>query len=284
MLDHFHSKLVEQEWLKWKGYPIDWKHPRDLNEKIQWLMCFSDTTMWSLCADKYRVREYVESKGLGDLLVPLYGVWEKAEDVDFESLPDKFVIKCNHDSGSYHIVDKAKGFDPAAIRADLAAHLRIKYGYVHGEMYYNRIRPCIIAEKMLELSGTTEKSMVDYKIWCFDGNPYSIMVCSDRGSDGLSLNIYDKSWNVHPEVSVFSDHYKDGRGRVPKPECLDQMLSAAAVLSKGFPEVRVDFYEAGGQLYFGELTFSSLCGKMEYYTEDYLKELGRQCVLPFEKK
>ena len=135
MLDHFHAGLVEREWLKWKGYPIDWDNPRDLNEKIQWLMCFSDTSKWSDCADKYKVREYVKSKGLGDILVPLYGVWKKAEDIDFDSLPEKFVIKCNHDSGSCRIIDKSKDFDPEAVRADLAAHLKVKYGYVHGEMY-----------------------------------------------------------------------------------------------------------------------------------------------------
>ena len=280
MLDHFHSKLVEREWLRWKGYPIDWDNPRDINEKIQWLMCFSDTSLWSVCSDKYKVREYVASKGLADILVPLYGMWTNVEDIDFDSLPDKFVIKCNHDSGSCMIIDKSEGFDPAAVRSTLAAHLKVRYGYVHGEMYYNRIVPRVVAERKLEQVSGVGNSMIDYKIWCFDGKPYSIWACYDRTSEGTYVNIYDLDWNVHPEVSVFTDHYRDGEGKVPRPECLDRMLSAAARLSEGFPEVRVDFYEAGGRLYFGEMTFASLCGKMDFYTQDYLEELGRQCVLP----
>lgn len=280
MLDHFHFKLVEREWMRWKGYPIDWDNPRDINEKIQWLMCFSDTSLWSVCSDKYKVREYVASKGLADILVPLYGTWTNVEDIDFDSLPDKFVIKCNHDSGSCMIIDKSEGFDPAAVRSALASHLKVRYGYVHGEMYYNRIVPRIVAERKLEQASGVGNSMIDYKIWCFDGKPYSIWACYDRTSEGTYVNIYDLDWNVHPEVSVFTDHYRDGEGKVPRPECLDRMLSAAARLSEGFPEVRVDFYEAGGRLYFGEMTFASLCGKMDFYTQDYLEELGRQCVLP----
>ena len=286
MLDHFPSRIIDHDWRKWKGYPVDWKHPRDINEKIQWLICHSDTSLWSVCADKLRVRDFVRSRGLEDILIPLYGVWEKAEDIDFDSLPDKFVIKCNHDSGSYHIVDKkAPGYDPEAIRADLGQHLKVKFGYRGGEMYYNRIKPCILAEQFLEQDkvGTTSIP-VDYKIWCFDGKPYSVWACYDRSSEGTYVNLYDLDWNVHPEVSVFTDHYRDGQGKVPKPVCLGRMLEAASILSKGFPEVRADFYVAGGKVYFGELTFASLSGKMDFYTDAYLEELGRQCVLPERKK
>ncbi len=280
MLDCCHWKIVDREWVATKGYKVDWENPRDINEKIQWLMCFSDTSLWSLCADKYRVRDYVKAKGFGDMLVPLYGVWDKASEIDFDILPEKFVLKCNHDSGSTVIIDKAAGFDESAVRRGLAAHLRAKYGYVHGEMYYNDIRPCIMAEKYLEPESSVSASQVDYKIWCFGGKPYGILTCHGRTRDSVCLNAYDLEWNVHPEWSVFSEHYRDGRGELPRPAHLDEMLSAASVLSEGFPEVRVDFYEVGGRVYFGELTFSSLCGKMTYYTEDYLRELGRQCILP----
>jgi len=281
MLDHFHHILVDQEWMKWKGYKVDWDNPRDINEKMQWLICFSDTSKWSLCADKIRVREYLESKGLGDLSIPLLGVWDRAEDIDFESLPDKFVVKCNHDSGSYHIIDKRLGFDEEAVRSDLAAHLKTKYGYARGEMYYNSIKPRVLAEPFLPPDdwGLTG-SPVDYKIWCFDGRPYSVWACYGRTKDFTYVNIYDLDWNVHPEVSVFNEHYRDGKGAVPRPACLDEMLKAAASLSEGFPEVRVDFYISGGKLYFGELTFATLQGKIDFYTQEYLEELGRQCILP----
>lgn len=281
MLDHFRRYLVDRDWLKWKGYKVDWDNPRDINEKIQWLICFSDTSMWSLCSDKYRVRDFVRSKGLEDLLVPLLGVWDNVEDIDFESLPRKFVLKCNHDSGSYHIVDKEAGPDYDAIRADLRKSLGEKYGYRHGEVYYNKIKPLVLAESFLS---PDEKSLpVDYKVWCFDGKPYSIWVCYGRSANEVFVNLYDLDWNVHPEVSVFTEHYKDGKGKVPKPVCLDSMLAAASKLSEGFPEVRVDFYVNGGKLYFGELTFASLYGKMDYFTDDYLVELGNQCILPVDK-
>lgn len=283
--DHFPRYFVDRGWLKWKGYKVDWNNPRDINEKIQWLMCCSDTSMWTLCSDKYKVRDYVKSKGLGDILVPLLGVWKRVEDIDFESLPDKFVIKCNHDSGSTHIVDKSKGFNDAALRADLKKCLKRKYGYYNGELYYNDIKPLVIAESFVPPDDNSLTSLpVDYKIWCFDGKPYSIWACYGRTSSETYVNLYDLDWNVHPEASVFTGHYKDGEGKVPKPECLDEMLDAAHRLSEGFPEVRADFYISGGKLFFSELTFASFFGKMDFYTDEYLKELGAQCVLPHKKR
>lgn len=281
MLDHFHHVMVDQEWMKWKGYKVDWENPRDINEKIQWLMCYSDTSRWSECADKIKVRDYVASKGYGDFLVPLLGTWSRAEDIDFDQLPDKFAIKCNHDSGSCRIVDKASGFDPDELRAHFSRCLKAKYGYVHGEMYYNDIRPMILAEPFLEATDKeVSSSLVDYKVWCFDGVPYSVLTCSNRTGAAVDLNIYDKDWNVRREVSLSVGHYKVGDGSLPRPDTLNLMLEAASALSKGFPEVRVDFYEICGKPFFGELTFSSLCGKMNYFTDDYLAELGRQCILP----
>ena len=99
MFKYFRETMIDRDWMEWKGYKVNWDNPRDINEKIQWLMCRSDTSRWSVLSDKLRVRDFVREKGFGDLLVPILGVWEKAEDIDFDSLPDKFVLKCNHDSG-----------------------------------------------------------------------------------------------------------------------------------------------------------------------------------------
>lgn len=285
MLDHFHRAFVDQQWKKWKGYKVDWEHPRDINEKIQWLLCYSDTSMWTLCADKYRVREYVKSKGLEDILVPLLGVWDKPEEIDFESLPDKFVIRCNHDSGSTIIVDKSKGFDPDAIRSELAIHLKDRFGYHGGELFYNKIKPRVIAERYLEQDiPMIQGAPVDYKVWCFDGKPYSIWVNYNRTREWTYINVYDLDWNLRPEVSLFNESFRDGGGLVPKPACLDEMLSVAGTLSEGFPEVRVDFYISGGKLFFGEMTFAAVAGHMRRFTDDYLQELGAQCHLPEKKK
>ncbi len=283
LIDHFPHLIIEHEWPGFAGRKIDWNNPVDLNEKIQWLSCFSDTSEWSRLTDKYLVREYVKSKGLGDLLPELYGVWEKAEDIDFDTLPCRFVLKCNHDSGSVFIIDKRKINDFDALRRTLCISLNRKFGYNNCEPHYNRISPMIIAEEFLESHDpevSFSSSLIDYKVWCFHGRPYSIWVCYGRTSSETYVNIYDLDWNVHPEVSVFTKHYRNGRGIVPKPTCLDRMLASAAVLADDFPEVRVDFFEVDDNLYFGEMTFTALAGRMEVFTDDYLKTMGSQIVLP----
>jgi len=274
---------VDFVWKKYYGRKIDWNNPLDFNEKIQWLMCYGDTSLWSKLSDKILVKEFVKERGYGDIVVPTLGTWKKAEDIDYDSLPDKFVLKCNHDSGSTHIIDKTAGFDKEAVNRDLDKHLKVKFGYVNGETYYNRIKPMILAEEFLDFGDTgLSSSVIDYKIWCFDGKPYSIWTCYDRTAGSVYVNSYDLDWNVHPEHSVFTEHYRDGEGKVPRPKTLDRMLEIASDLSKGFPEVRVDFYDINGKLYFGEMTFASYAGKMDFFTPEYLKELGDMVKLPLK--
>lgn len=274
-LDHRRERVAKREWKKRFGTDLDLDHPQDLNEKIQWLMCRSDTSAWTPLSDKVKVRDYVTEKGLGDLLVPLLGTWKHSKDIPWNDLPEKFVLKCNHDSGSTHIV--GSDTDRKAIGAALDEALQLEYGYRHGEMHYNGITPCILAEQYLDGDGAVP---VDYKVWCFDGKPYCIWACHGRTADHVYVNVYDLDWNPRPEASVFTDHYRDGGCSLPRPETLPQMLEAAAKLSEGFPEIRVDFYEVGGKLYFGEMTFASLMGRMDFYTPAFLKELGDQVKLP----
>lgn len=276
MFTYFRETQIDRDWLRWKGYKVNWDNPRDINEKIQWLMCRSDTSKWSELADKVRVRDYVASKGFGDLLVPLLGVWDRAEDIDFDSLPDKFVLKSNNDSGSYKFVDKNNGFDPDALRRHFAKCLKRKFGFWAGELHYNAIPPKVLAEPLLESNLT----IVDYKVRCFGGKPTSIVTCSDRTEDTVCLDMFDLDWNPHPEALVFRGEFVDGKGRLPRPACLDRMLEAATVLSQGFPQVRVDFYVVDGKLYFGEMTFSSAGGRMSYFTQEELEKQGRMCILP----
>lgn len=282
-VDHFPKRIIEKTWLRDFGYPIDWEHPRDINEKIQWLIAFSDTSEWSRLADKYLVRDYVASKGYADNLTKLYGVWKRAEDIDFDALPDKFVLKCNHDCGSYFIVDKQKGFDKDELVKKTNTFLKRKFGYKHCEPHYNRIRPVAIAEEFLEDGNNFSTSLVDYKVWCFNGKPYTILVCYNRSPNGKYANFYDLNWIVHPEWSKFSERNKDGQGKVPKPSCFNKMLQIASDLSKGFPEVRVDFYIVKNKVYFGEMTFTASTGRNRNYSPWLLKELGNQCDLSIVK-
>lgn len=280
MIDYAHPWYVERMW-RARGKRFDWDHPRDINEKIQWLLCYGDTSRWSDLSDKLRVRDHLADMGLQELLVPLLGHWAKPEDIDFETLPGRFVLKCNHDSGSTIVVDKSRRPDYDDIRRRLAQHLRRRHGYVNGETYYNCITPCILAEQYLEDAGTSfSTSLVDYKVWCFDGKPYCVWACYSRSDEAVYVNVYDMQWNVHPEHSVFTDHYRDGRGKVPRPKTLTQMIDVAARLSEGFPEVRVDLFEVNGRLYFSELTFACYGGLMDFYTDAFLRELGDQVTLP----
>lgn len=284
LYDHFLPHMINLRWEKTYGHKIDWNAPKDINEKMQWLVCFGDTSKWSLCADKYRVRDYLKEKGLEHLTVKLYGVWQDANDIDYDSLPERFILKCNHDSGTCEVVDKSKAFDKAAINQRLNAALKVQFGYINGETYYNKIKPCIIAEEFLESHDSDfSTSLVDYKVWSFAGKPYCTWACHNRDKHCTYVNVYDMDWQVHPEYSVFTDHYRDGQGKVPKPKTFDQMMKAASILSEDFPEVRVDFYEVDGKLYFGELTFMTLFGQIDFYTKEFLVKLGDQCKLPIKR-
>ncbi len=281
LVDHYPHIVVNRMWPKFFGTTIDWKNPKDLNEKIQWLMCFSDTSEWTRLADKYRVREYIQEKGLENLLPKLYGKWDRAEDIVYEQLPDKFVLKCNHDCGSVHIIDKTIGFNKEEINKDLNKHVKERFGYASCEPHYTKIKPCIIAEEFLEEKNNSfSRTLVDYKVWCFDGKPYRICTYHNRVHKHVYISCYDLNWQAHPEYLIFSDHFRDGQNMVPRPKCFKEMLEAASTLSKGFPELRVDFYEVDGKLYFGELTFSCSAGKMDNFTEEFLIDMGKQIKLP----
>lgn len=242
---HHPKFMINREWEK-HGKVFDWNNPKDLNEKIIWLEYCTDTTEWTRLADKYKVREFIKERGLENILIKLYGKWDNADNIDFDCLPQKFVLKCNHDCGSYHLIDKEKGFDKKEIISNLNNHLKYKFGTHNGELHYARINPCVIAEEYIESNNTLSSSLIDYKIWCFNGKPFCIFVIHNRTHRSMCTNVYDLEWNVHPEWSVFSEHYQNGGGIIPRPESLDKMLKAAAILSKGFPQVRIDFYDIGG--------------------------------------
>lgn len=251
------------------------KNPKDLNEKILFLKLFSDTSMWTDIADKYKVREYVENCGLGDTLVKLYGVWYDTESFNLDELPNSFILKANNGDGkgtNLIIKDKSQ-WDNGKLRDIINVWLNKKnIGALAAEPQYENIRPCVIAEELLPLEEGS-KSLIDYKIWCFNGEAYYIWTCSDRDNLGTDVMTYDLEWNSHPEYSIFDSRYRQGK-LMDKPKNLEYMLEVAEKLSKPFPEVRVDLYNIEGKIYFGELTFTSLGGMMNFYTPEFLKEMG----------
>jgi hypothetical protein len=257
---------------KWPHF----EHPTDLNEKINYLKFYGDTSKWPMLTDKYAVRKYIESIGLGDTLVKLYGKWDSVEDIDWNSLPDKFVMKCNNGSGDVLICKDKANLDIEATKRYFDKMLHREFGVVSGEPHYAQIKPCIIAEELLDASTQPcgSSSLVDYKIWCFNGKAHSLFCCYNRKQYHANVGVYDLSWHYHPEASIFTKHYIMGQQLLPKPICLDKMIELAEKLSVGFPILRVDLYEVNGHVYFGELTFTSQSGCMDYFSKKFLNETG----------
>lgn len=271
---------------KFKRWPR-LKEPKDLNEKILWQKLFADTSRWTVLADKYAVRSYVESLGLGDYLVKLYGKWDNAADVDFDSLPPSVIFKVNNGDGkgTNLIVKDVPKADKAKLNALFEKWLTRKHiGELAAEPHYKGMKPCIIAEEVLKLPEGAH-SLTDYKIWCINGEPLFVWTCSDRDEDGGGADVmtYDLDWNAHPEYCVFTSEYRHGK-LLPRPKNLEEMLDVARKLSVGFPILRVDMYNIDGRIYFGELTFTSQGGMMDFYSQDFLHLLGEKADISMIQK
>lgn len=270
--------LANYLYKKSMGHDIQWDNPQDYNEKINWLKFYSDTTEWTKCADKYLVRSYVEGKGLGHILPKIYGVWSDANDIDFSGLPEKFVLKTNHGCATVLLVKEKLKLNIDEVRIQFNRWLKLQYGKLTAEPHYLSINPRIIAEEYLEPSGGGE--LVDYKLFMINGKFELALVCSDRKIGvGCKLSMYDKEWNLRPE-KLAGAHLADNVTAIPRPETFDEMIRCAEILSSDFPQVRVDFYEVNNRLYFGELTFTSQGGYMNYIAKDELLRLGNKLILP----
>ena len=255
--------------------------PQTLNEKILFLCLKTDTTLWTRCSDKYAVRSFVEEKGLKDILIPLIGVWDKATEIDFEKLPEEFVLKGTHGSGDILIVTDKTKIDWSKTVKMFEKDLSKRYGALESGLHYMRIVPRMIAEELIQNDEESQKissSLIDYKIWCFNGKCHYIWACANRDEHATEVMTYDCEWNAHPEYSIFYSGYKHGE-ILPKPKNLERMIEVAEKLSEDFPCVRVDLYNVGGKIYFGELTFTSYGGLQDFYTDEFQKIAGSQIDL-----
>lgn len=283
IIDRDRKKAINILW--WKHYhkEFPWKNPQTLNEKITWLSGASDTSLWTKYTDKFEVRKHVEELGLGHILTKCYGVWDRVEDIDFDSLPNNFVLKCTHDCGSTIIIrDKQKELDIPKITKFLNEHLAKIYGYDYVEPHYTKIKPRVMAEEVIPnlSNGIESHSAIDYKIWCVNNKAVAVMVLYDRylGSEGVAsavLDLYDvKTWQ--PIRHNLSEPYRKAKFKdIPKPNNYEEMIRIAELLSSGFPIVRVDLYNVKGKIYFGELKFTSQGGRMNYYTDEFQYKIGR---------
>ena len=206
---------------------LNLNNPQTLNEKILYLSLRTDTSEWTRLSDKYQVREYVHECGLDSILNRLYGVWNNTSEIDFNSLPDRFILKTNHGSGDSIIVQDKNSMNLDLIIKKLDRSLSETYGLAEGSLHYSRIVPKIIAEELLENDSESSRystSLIDYKIWCFNGKAHYIWTCTDRTKKGTKVMTYDSAWNAHPEYSVYLPHYMED-DVIPKPRNLTECTS-----------------------------------------------------------
>lgn len=255
------------------GYRLHYRHPQTLNEKLMWLNRYWQPQLKADCTDKYKVRQYVEEKGLKSLLIPLLGVYYNADEIDFDTLPEQFVLKCNHGCGYNLFCRDKKVFDIKQARAQLNAWLKKDYSKVAGERHYTYIQPCIVCEQLI-----SEQPPMEYQFWCVNGRPDSCLVCR-KNMDGT----YD-SWSYSLDWKRLYERTEENKENLETPPAhYDEMQRYAEVLSAPFPFVRVDFYEVNNKVYLAELTFTGGGILLMHYKDNFHKRLGDSLQLPYIK-
>lgn len=257
---------------------INIEKPITYNEKLQWLKLYDRKPEYTKMVDKYEVKDYV-AKQIGEkYIIPTIGVWDKFEDIDFAKLPNKFVLKCTHDSGGIFICKDKSEFDIAKAKKKIKKSLKRNYYYSGREWPYKNVKPRIIIEEYMY--NGNEPDLFDYKFMCFNGKVMCSFVCSERYLEsGLKITFFDRDWKRMP----FQRKYNNSDIEIEKPKNYDLMIELAEKLSKNIPFVRVDFYEIDGNVYFGELTFFPGGGFEPFYPEEWDIKLGNMLELPKEK-
>ncbi len=279
----FYKRMTDEEYIKFKylnkrGKKIDLENPLSFNEKLNWLKLYNRIPEYSVLVDKYNVRKYVADKIGEEHLIPLIGgPWDSVDRIDFEVMPQQFVLKCTHDSGSIVICHDKRNFDPNRDTVILKKGLMKNFYWVGREWPYKNVKPQIVAEKfMVDESGNDLK---DYKIFCFNGNPRLIQVDYNRFK-GHMRNLYSTEWEF---LDVKLTYPTNPDAQIPKPAKLDILLEYARALSRGIPFVRTDFYIINDQIYFGELTFFPGSGWEFFEPESFEMSLGQLLVLPVKR-
>ena len=254
-------------------YPLNLKDPRTYNEKLQWIKLYDKHPDMPRCCDKFTVRQFVEERGCGQLLNELYWEGTDPEAIPYDSLPEQFVIKVTHGSTYNIIVKDKKQLNIPETSKKLRAWLKSRFIACYGEWFYGKVPPRIIVEKYLEDPDLGE--LLDYKIFCFNGKARLVDVHSGRFGQH-KRNIYDRDWNFLDTV-----HFKYPHGPVmEKPAQLEAMLSYAETLAAPFTHARVDFFLVGGQIIFGEVTFTNGAGFDPITPREFDLEMGSWLQLP----
>ena len=259
----------------------DLKNPTTYNEKLQWLKLHDRQPLYTQLVDKHAVRRFVAERIGGEYLIPLVGgPWDSFDEIDFDALPEKFVLKCTHDSGGLVFCRDKRALDREKARRRIAQSLGQNFYYHNREWPYKDVRPRIIAEAYMEDASTSE--LRDYKFFCFGGEPKMLFVASDRQTAGeeTKFDFFDMDYNHldlrngHPNAAVPPE----------KPAQFGLMRELAQKLSQGIPHVRVDLYEVNGRVYFGEMTFYHWSGMVPFEPPEWDERLGSWIRLPEKQK
>lgn len=257
------------------GGELDLRHPITFNQKIQWIKLYDKDPLKPKCVDKYTVRKYIKESGCKELLNELFWQGYNPEDIPFDRLPDKCVIKVTHGQGMNIICKDIHSLNKKAVIKQLRKWIKEKYLPCYGEWFYGKVRPRVIVEKFL--GDSNDEEPIDYKVFCFHGEPKLIDVHTGRFTNH-KRNFYDLDWNIIHNVSI--KYPCDESAAIPKPEKLEEMLEYARILSKPFIHVRVDFYIVENKVYFGELTFSNGAGFDVIKPRKFDIQLGSYIHLP----
>ena len=272
--------LPDEAYLKLKyrirmGKKLNLENPVTYSEKLQWLKLHNRKPEYTTMVDKAAVKEYIAEKIGPEYIIPTLGVWDRFEDIDFDTLPEQFVLKCTHDSGGLVICrDKAK-LDREEAKKKIEKSLKNNYYYHGREWPYKNVKPRILAEAYM----ADEKGrLVDYKFFCFNGQVDSVMVCLDRETGSPKFYFFDRNWQLK-RYNVRGKEAPEGF-TLPKPDKMDAMFDLAAELSQGIPFVRVDLYNRDGRIYFGEMTFYPQNGFDPNLLPETDAEWGQKLILP----
>ena len=270
--DALYLKLLFRYKMKKK---LNLSNPETYSEKLQWLKLYDRRAEYTRMVDKFEAKKYVAGRIGEEYIIPTLGVWNSFDEIDFDSLPDQFVLKCTHDSGGLVICTDKSKLDMEKARKQINHALRRKYYLNTREWPYKDVKPRIIAEKyMVDESGYELK---DYKFFCFDGKVRAMFIATDRSADTETcFDFYDCDFNHLP----FINGHPNAQREIPKPQGFEEMIRLAGKLGKAMPQSRIDFYNINGKIYFGEITFFHWSGLMPFRPEEWDKMFGSWIELP----
>ena len=281
LIFRFGGCLPDKTYLSWIyrlecGHRLNLEYPQRYNEKLQWLKLYYRNSLWTRMVDKYRVKELVSETVSDKYIVPCLGVWDRAEDIEWDKLPKRFVLKTNHDSGNNGVFickDKSKIKKEKWIQK-INASLRRDTSIPGREWPYKEVKRCVFAEQYIE---DASGELRDYKFFCFNGVVKYLFIATERQSGGeVKFDYFDADFN---HLDIVQHHPMSGK-KIEKPIMFDQMKDLAAKLSKGLPEVRADLDAVNGRIYFGEYTFFHHGGMVPFHPDKWDFIWGEQIHLP----